>query len=66
MTNYEYLKTLSVEEMAAVITDISQLCDICEYRECALKDCQKCNAEWLNDKRRSDSGRLDKATQEVP
>lgn len=55
MTNYEYLRSLSVEEMAEELPNLP-ICEVCEYvstfKECySLKHCSKAATEWLKSER---------------
>ncbi len=51
MTNYEWLKSLSIEDMAEMIGDVT--CEMCFYNrhnQKCTQDCVEGVAKWLKDK----------------
>lgn len=54
MSNYEYLRSLSLEELAKEIVNLPSMCETCEYMSeygCNGSDCSEAAAEWLKSER---------------
>lgn len=55
MTNYDYLRSLSPEEMADLLTTESVYCDpdYKEYDYCSNSSCMTCMLNWLKSERKN-------------
>ena len=62
MTNLEYIRSMSAEELAKFITDCADACYVKGYfgddcTNCPLNECATCDedivAKWLNEERRN-------------
>lgn len=53
MTNYEWIKSLSVDEMAERLIDLYGSCVVCahyrKYKRCLASDCKEGMKLYLND-----------------